>query len=101
MDRYGKFFSFLLGFFLYFSPAFPQAWLKDMESKKSTAQPDFYEIQSAFIRYWHNKEIEKGKGWKQFKRWENFMEPRVYPDGKIYLPSLTDDLGMLKLKKIN
>ena len=26
---------------------------------------------------------EKGKGWKQYKRWENFIEKRVYPDGEI------------------
>jgi hypothetical protein len=35
---------------------------------------NFYETQRAFNNFWENKDIEKGKGWKQFKRWENFME---------------------------
>ena len=43
---------------------------------------NFYQTQKAFNEYWENRTIEKGKGWKQFKRWESFMEPRVYPDGK-------------------
>lgn len=44
-------------------------------------EQNFYETQKAFEEYWDGKEITKGKGWKQFKRWEAFMEPRVYPDG--------------------
>jgi len=43
---------------------------------------NFYEVQAAFNEYWEGKEIEKGKGYKQFKRWEYFMEQRVYPSGE-------------------
>lgn len=43
---------------------------------------NFYTVQQSFEQYWEGKEIEKGKGWKQFKRWEAFMEPRVFPDGE-------------------
>ena len=42
---------------------------------------NFYDTQKEFEDYWKNKTIEKGKGWKQFKRWENFIKPRVFPDG--------------------
>ena len=57
-----------------------QPWMK--ESKfKSTEEKNFYEIQNAFNTYWEGKAIEKGKGYNQFKRWEYFMEPRVYPSG--------------------
>lgn len=49
---------------------------------------NFYDIQKAFNKHWKNKSYEKGKGWKQFKRWEWFMEPRVYPTGKLPNPSL-------------
>ncbi|MEX2482997.1 MAG: T9SS type A sorting domain-containing protein [Brumimicrobium sp.] len=42
---------------------------------------NFYEIQSAFYEEWEDKEYEKGSGWKQFKRWEWYMEPRVFPSG--------------------
>jgi PKD repeat protein len=30
---------------------------------------------------------EANPGWMQFKRWENYMQPRVYPSGDISLPS--------------
>ncbi len=49
---------------------------------------NFYDIQSSFNKFWDGKSVEKGKGWKQFKRWEYFMEPRVYPTGKITNPGL-------------
>ncbi len=43
---------------------------------------NFYTVQQNFENYWKERTVEKGKGWKQFKRWEAFMEPRVYPDGE-------------------
>ncbi len=49
---------------------------------------NFYDIQKSFNEYWKNKPYEKGKGWKQFKRWEYFMEPRVYPSGRLPNPAL-------------
>ena len=42
---------------------------------------NFYDVVDAFNEYWEGKSVEKGRGWKQFKRWEAFMEPRVYPSG--------------------
>ena len=42
---------------------------------------NFYTIKQSFDSYWQGKEIEKGKGYKQFMRWANFWEPRVYPEG--------------------
>ncbi|NOZ46790.1 MAG: PKD domain-containing protein [Chlorobi bacterium] len=59
-----------------------QPWLKNIPAEKLNNQTyNFYDIQKAFNQYWDGKEIERSKGWKQFKRWENFMEPRVYPTG--------------------
>ncbi|MEO6695452.1 MAG: T9SS type A sorting domain-containing protein [Ignavibacteria bacterium] len=48
---------------------------------------NFYEVQRKFYEYWGNKNYEKGKGWKQFKRWEEFMEPRTFPTGVRFDPS--------------
>ena len=56
---------------------FSQNWVDDMLNPEN----NFYETQKEFNDYWENKTIEKGKGWKQFKRWENFIEQRVFPDG--------------------
>ncbi|MFH2142911.1 MAG: PKD domain-containing protein [Bacteroidota bacterium] len=57
-----------------------QPWMKSVNTKDSD---NFFKIQESFEQYWKNKKIEKGKGWKQFKRWEWFMEQRVESNGKI------------------
>lgn len=46
----------------------------------------FYEIQEEFNRYFETHDAGKGSGYKQFKRWEYFMEPRTGDDGKILNP---------------
>ncbi len=43
---------------------------------------NFHSIQDAFNTEWDGKEYEKGKGYKQFKRWEYFMESRVSANGE-------------------
>ena len=68
------FLSFILPLFLFSQNS---NWVDLMQDPNS----NFYETQTAFNNFWEGKTIEKGKGWKQFKRWENFIEPRVYPDG--------------------
>jgi hypothetical protein len=53
-----------------------QEWVKLREEGAN-----FYDIQRSFEQYWQGKTVEKGKGWKQFKRWEYWTAPRVYPSG--------------------
>jgi len=83
-----------------------QNWVEMMKN------PDvnFFEVQKAFNKYYVKKErqverlkkrqsklIDEGvsdeeievPGFAQFKRWEWFMAPRVYPDGRRFDPSLT------------
>lgn len=48
---------------------------------------NFYDVQQAFNAYWEGKIIERGKGYKAFRRWESYMAPRVYPSGNMTLPS--------------
>jgi len=48
---------------------------------------NFYLIQQKFNEYFANREKGQGTGYKQFKRWEEFMAPRVYPSGKLINPS--------------
>ncbi|MFZ5551976.1 MAG: PKD domain-containing protein, partial [Bacteroidota bacterium] len=67
-------------FFLLFSfTAFSQQWVEMMKN------PDvnFYETQEEFNSYWANRPYERGKGYKVFRRWENFVEPRVFPKGDV------------------
>jgi len=54
-----------------------QKWIE--ESLEAT---NFYEVQQAFQDEWGDKEYERGKGYKQYKRWEWFWEQRTYPTGE-------------------
>ena len=56
-----------------------QTWVDKMHD---TTQ-NFYSIQQEFNSYWQNRPYEKGKGYKAFKRWEWYTEPRVYPSGDL------------------
>lgn len=63
---------------------FAQSWVDGMRDHRV----NFYEVQRNFEEAWENKEVEKGKGWVQFKRWEHFTEERVYPSGERPNPSV-------------
>lgn len=54
-----------------------QQWVEQLNDPNA----NFYDIQTSFYEEWDGKTYERGKGWKQFKRWEWYMEPRVYPTG--------------------
>ena len=56
-----------------------QTWVDKMQDSTQ----NFYSIQQEFNNYWQNKTYERGKGYKAFRRWEWFMEPRVYPSGDL------------------
>lgn len=49
---------------------------------------NFYDVQESFEAYWEGRDVERSQGWKQFKRWEAFMEPRVYPTGERPNPNI-------------
>ncbi len=48
---------------------------------------NFYLIQQKFNEYFANRDKGRGTGYKQFKRWEYIMAPRVYPSGKLINPA--------------
>ncbi len=65
-----------------------QSWVSMMQDPNA----NFYDIQKAFYAEWKDKTPEKGQGFKQFKRWENFMEPRVYPSGRLPQDIISNEL---------
>jgi photosystem II stability/assembly factor-like uncharacterized protein len=65
------------------SEIYCQPWMYGLTRKKTSKEISFYDIQQAFNEYWKDRNPEKGKGYKPYKRWEYFMEPRVYPSGKL------------------
>ena len=83
--------STFLGVFLIF--LMTSALAQDEPAKSDTANfpyyfdmmqdPDvnFYSAQNAFYQYWEDRKIEKGSGYKPFKRWEAIMSTRVDDEG--------------------
>jgi hypothetical protein len=57
-----------------------QEWVTKMHDPHA----NFYDVQESFNKYFetHDKK-EKGKGYKAFRRWAYFVEPRVYPSGNL------------------
>ncbi len=67
----------------------------------NTNEANFYDLQADFNSYWKDKTPERGQGYKPFKRWEDYMAPRVYPSGDITLPSNTYNNYISWLKRTN
>jgi PKD repeat protein/photosystem II stability/assembly factor-like uncharacterized protein len=44
---------------------------------------NFRKVQNAFYESWDGRTNTRGRGYKQFKRWEELMEPRVGAEGEI------------------
>lgn len=99
----------LLALLATFSCASINAQTNDWVDQMMDPSVNFYTVQQSFEEYWEGREVEKGKGWKQFKRWEAYMEPRVYPTGErpssavisevynwVFNNSLQADLGQWK-----
>jgi len=75
-----------LSFFLILSLSFEvfgQSWMQSIGDTLN-----FYEIQEQVEQYWKGKTPAKGSGWKQYKRWEYMMKPRVYPTGNPIDPTI-------------
>jgi hypothetical protein len=74
--------SYVILLMLPFDSAAQQPWMKAATDKKN---PNFFEVRQSFNSYWKIKapdgKIPKAKGYKQFKRWEWFWEPRVGKTG--------------------
>ena len=59
-------------------------WVEAMQDYRV----NFHTVVDKFEDYWGDRAYEKGQGFKQFKRWEDFMGERVGEDGKRPQPSV-------------
>ncbi|MGC6428935.1 MAG: T9SS type A sorting domain-containing protein [Flavobacteriales bacterium] len=73
-----KFFLYIL-FVLIFKTSYSQQ--KNWRELIVDPKIKFEEIKTSFDEEWKNKEYEKGKGFKQFYRWQNFWENRLLSNG--------------------
>lgn len=67
----------IFGIFLTLNLSAQTPWVDEMLKKDA----DFNAIKQAFDLEWNGKQYVKGKGWKQYKRWQSFWETRLLPDG--------------------
>lgn len=74
--------SVLLAACCFANLALAQKWM--MVADTAT---NFYTVRDSFYKEWENLQYQRGKGYKQFKRWEWFMEPRVFPSGALPNPA--------------
>lgn len=74
--------SFIIALSL-FNSANAQKWTELMRDPNA----NYYDIVKEFESYWKDKPYERGKGYKAFRRWQWFVEPRVYPSGDMKLAS--------------
>jgi PKD repeat protein len=75
----------LLSLFLFsislfsFNNSYSQTWVEMMKDPDA----NFYETVNEFEDYWSTRTVEKGKGYKPFRRWQDLMAPRVFPKGDV------------------
>jgi PKD repeat protein len=74
--------SFIIALSL-FNTANAQKWTELMRDPNA----NYYDIVKEFESYWKDKPYERGKGYKAFRRWQWFVEPRVYPSGDMKFSS--------------
>jgi SdrD B-like protein/type IX secretion system substrate protein len=75
-----------------FSPLPAQPWRANLGENET----NFYKIRAEFNKYWSSGHFdirggEERKPWIPFKRWEWFMEPRVYPTGELPPPGIVQN----------
>ncbi|NNE55622.1 MAG: glycosyl hydrolase, partial [Flavobacteriales bacterium] len=58
------------------SSTFSQEWIRSAQEGDN-----MYDVAAEFNQFWEGKTPGKGQGFKQFARWKNFWEPRLYPSG--------------------
>src|SRR5438876_37283 len=73
-------------------PLAAQPWRANLAENET----NFYKIRDEFNKYWSkgNFDIrgsEERKPWVPFRRWEWFMEPRVYPTGELPPPGIVQN----------
>jgi photosystem II stability/assembly factor-like uncharacterized protein len=78
-------FSLFTTLFIIATTLHAQAW----KEKPGTNERNLFSLQQAFNQYWEGKDTKaKGKGWKQFKRWEWFWQQRVDESGDLPAPDI-------------
>ena len=79
---------FLLLFVGLFINTYAQPWFEN--ALDGNGNLNFYLIQQNAERYFEGKDVEKGKGFKPYKRWEYYWENRINEDGSFPDAGITE-----------
>jgi len=60
---------------------------------------NFYDVVDAFNSHWEGQSVEKGRGWKQFKRWEHSWSHACTPVAPAQSPNHCTKATSLELKE--
>jgi len=77
-----------------------QQWFENIPTQRRT-NPNFFDIQNAFNTYTKGSDVTKMKGYKQYKRWEWFMEARIDASGHIPSKKYWDAIQQLSYSRKN
>ena len=69
--------------------AFQLSYSQDFQSIWNDPSANFYEIQAAAKEYFKDKDQGVETEYSRYKRWEYFVEERVYPSGDLSLLNST------------
>ena len=76
--RFSSRFKYIILLCLWVNLLQGQDWVDLMKNDDA----DFRQAQESFEEDWSNRDYQRGNGFKQFKRWENFIIPRMDKYGK-------------------
>ena len=90
--------TFSITLFLITNILHAQEWMEQLQDGHTNVRT----VQESFHSAWGDREYERGKGYKVFKRWEWFWEQRTWPTGErpdpsVHAHALTQLRGMLPL----
>ncbi len=99
-ENYKHMKRYILFVFLFFAiPALAQD--NNYAAMMRDPNASFHDIKQAFENFWEGKEVKKGKGYKQFRRWEYFMSRRVNAEGFLPLDIIAAELENVQAMKKN
>ncbi len=78
-----------LFFSLLLLTSYAQPWFEEGKNEDGTL--NFFKVQSSAEAYFGEGEKERGKGWKPYKRWEEYWRHRVNEDGSFPNAGVTLD----------
>ncbi|MDQ1267196.1 MAG: hypothetical protein QG635_2350 [Bacteroidota bacterium] len=92
---------FLTAFLTAEAGASKEKAIDELTKIEKTKRMNFFEIQNAVSEYYKDIPADKRRGWKQYKRWENFWRTRVtetgdFPNGIQIYQDLQRYLGTFK-----